>query len=80
MIELGATYRDAITGFTGVAVGYVEYLTGCNQALLVPKTCDPSKRPESEWFDVQRLDQQDIDIVSLNNGSNPGCDKAAPTI
>ncbi len=29
MIELGRTYKDRITGFKGVATGFVEYLTGC---------------------------------------------------
>ncbi len=27
--ELGKKYKDRITGFEGVAVGYVEYLTDC---------------------------------------------------
>lgn len=46
-VGLGETYEDCITGFTGVAVGYVQYLTGCNQALLVPRGIDLGKRPEA---------------------------------
>lgn len=37
MIQLGHSYRDKITGFAGVATGYVRYITGCNQALIAPK-------------------------------------------
>ena len=39
-IILGATYRDVITGFSGVATGYVKYLTGCNQVLIQPEARD----------------------------------------
>lgn len=28
VIKLGATYKDAITGFTGIATGEVRYITG----------------------------------------------------
>lgn len=79
-IVLVNTYTDRITGFTGIAVGHCEYLTGCNQTLLSPRGSDPSKRPESEWFDDQRLEMTDAAPFSLDNGSTPGCDKAAPRI
>lgn len=80
-IVLGCTYKDIITGFSGVAVGYVQYLTGCNQALLAPQGSDPTKKPDSEWFDVQRLRiAPDVDRVVLDNGATPGCDRAAPSI
>ena len=79
MIELGGSYVDKITGFTGVALGYVQYLTGCNQVLLCPRGDEPSKRPESEWFDEQRLDRlSNVERVTLENGNNPGCDRSAP--
>lgn len=77
-IRLGNTYRDTITGFTGVAIGHCEYLTGCNQTLLVPAGDDPSKRPDSEWFDDQRLEAQDAPAITLDNGKTPGCDRPAP--
>lgn len=79
--QLGHTYADAITGFSGVCIGRAEYLTGCNQALLQPKGTDPQKRPDSEWFDEQRLSEvANCVVVTLDNGSTPGCDKAAPKI
>lgn len=78
MIQLGHTYSDKITGFTGVATGYVQYLTGCNQALIQPKCGDDDAMRDSQWFDQQRLEVQDAAVVTLDNGSTPGCDRAAP--
>ncbi len=78
-MKLGHTYRDRITGFTGVATGHCEYLTGCHQTLLQPQGADPASRPESHWFDDQRLQEvTDGPVVTLDNGSTPGCDKPAP--
>lgn len=37
IITLGKSYRDRITGVIGTATGYVQYLSGCNQALISPK-------------------------------------------
>ena len=79
-IKLGHTYTDRITGFTGIAIGHCEYLTGCNQTLLSPRGSDPGKRPESEWFDDQRLEVTDATPFALDNGTTPGCDKPAPRI
>ena len=78
-IELGSTYEDRISGFRGVAVGFCAYLTGCNQALLQPKSDDNAKRPDSEWFDEQRLSAVSSQArVVLDNSTTPGCDRAAP--
>lgn len=35
-IQLGKTYKDVITGFSGIAMSKVEYLTGCDQVGLNP--------------------------------------------
>jgi hypothetical protein len=79
MANLGHTYSDKITGFTGVAVGYVQYLSGCNQVLLAPRCGPDGALRESQWFDQQRLDL-DVAIppVQLDNGATPGCDRSAP--
>lgn len=73
---LGHTYEDVISGFKGICTGYVEYLTGCNQLLLVPKNRD-NKR-DGEWFDSSRLKLTKAKRVVLDNGKDPGFDKAAP--
>ena len=36
-MNLGRQGKDKITGFKGTIIGYVQYSTGCNQYLLVPK-------------------------------------------
>ncbi len=77
-IGLGATYTDRITGFEGVCTGYVTYLTGCNQALLVPRAKDGAL-VEAQWFDEQRLEENPSrEVIKLENGNTPGFDKVAP--
>ncbi len=76
--ELGMTMRDKITGFSGVVVGYVEYISGCNQALLAPKAKDDGSLGDSQWFDMQRMERVGTTKIKLDNGETPGCDRAAP--
>lgn len=75
---LGWTYIDRVTGFRGVAGGYCEYLSGCNQMLLVPPVGPDGAHRDSQWFDVQRLERLDPERIVLNNTATPGFDKAAP--
>lgn len=78
-IELGVTATDAITGFTGTVTGLCFYISGCNQALLVPKVDKDGGHREGHWFDIQRLK---VDArtkpIKLDNGESPGFDKPAP--
>lgn len=74
---LGLTCKDRITGFTGIVMGHCDYLSGCSQALLVPPMKD-DKLPESQWFDVQRLEDTGAPRIVLDNGATPGFDKQAP--
>lgn len=73
---LGFTVKDRITGFKGVAVGHVEYLTGCNQTLVVPPVDGDGKLREGQWFDDQRLQTclEDGPAIRLENGVTPGHD------
>ena len=78
-VALGATITDRITGFTGVVTGRVEYLTGCNQLLVVPKVKADGSSVDAQWFDEQRAIVDDsIAPVVLDNGRTPGCDVPAP--
>lgn len=79
MIVLGDKVRDSITGFAGVVVGYVHYITGCNQALIQPAAGKDGTFKDSVWLDEQRLvvDKKSKRVV-LENGANPGFDKAPP--
>ncbi|MDR3389884.1 MAG: hypothetical protein P4L92_22840 [Rudaea sp.] len=78
MIQLGRVYKDKVTGFEGVATGYVQYLTGCNQALLAPKVGSDGASREAHWLDEQRLDAVGDTVITLNNAASPGFDKPAP--
>lgn len=77
-MNLGKTMKDKITGFKGVVVAHCEYLTGCNQTLLVPPVDDKGAKVESQWFDDQRLEALEAPVVTLDNGETPGCDIPAP--
>lgn len=78
-IELGTKVTDKITGFTGTVTGYVQYITGCNQALVAPKVGKDGTAKSAEWLDEQRLVvDRKVKRVVLNNGAAPGFDKAAP--
>ena len=80
--DLGDTGRDLITGYEGVVVGVCEYLTGCTQALLIPKKVTPDgKRPEGEWFDIDRLEVTELQTfpkAKVASAERPGSDLAAP--
>ncbi len=75
---LGHKCRDRITGFEGVVTGVCEYLTGCNQVLIVGCVTGDGKSAESNWFDVQRVEQLEGEPIQLDNGKTPGFDVPAP--
>lgn len=77
-IELGKTYKDRITDFQGVATGRVQYISGCNQALLAPKAKPDGSVNDAMWYDEQRLELVDAPRIKLDNGPTPGHDLAAP--
>lgn len=75
---LGAKVRDGITGFEGVVTGYVQYLTGCNQVLVMGRSVE-GKPADAVWFDEQRVTvDADAGHVVLDNSKTPGFDAPAP--
>jgi hypothetical protein len=77
-LELGATYIDVITGFTGIATGLCIYISGCSQALLTTNYCDQKGDALQKWFDVQRCKRTKAATILLDNDETPGCDIPAP--
>ena len=76
---LGLTVRDTVTGFEGVVTGYIYYLTGCNQASVVPRVGSDNSAKDSGWYDVQRLQVlSGHPRVELNNTKTPGFGEAPP--
>ena len=56
IFENGSEVKDVVTGFKGIIMGRVEYLTGCNQyAVSSRKLTAEGKRGEWEWIDENRL-------------------------
>ena len=54
--ELGEKVKDQITGYSGIIIGRIEYITGCDQYLIVnQKVKSDGERKKGEWFDENRL-------------------------
>ncbi len=73
-MELGIEVEDVITGFKGTVMGYVQYLSGCHQALVAPRVDKKGELRESHWFDEQRLKRIGKKRITLDNADGPGFD------
>ena len=78
-LQLGKEAIDKITGFKGIITGHADYLTGCDQYMLQPKSKEGAEFIEGRWFDEGRLqvlargiDKEDV------KGKKNGCDYSAP--
>ena len=71
LFGLGVTVKDTITGYKGVITGRADYITGCNQYLITPKS-DKGSMPESHWFDENRLKSCGLGIIKIKIGPEPG--------
>lgn len=78
-IKLGLEAKDKITGFKGIITGHADYLTGCDQYLLQPKSKADGDFNEGRWFDEGRIEiikeaMTKKDVKAKENG----CDYSAP--
>ena len=82
MITIGAKYKDVLTNFEGIAIGYAFYITGCATALIQEHCYETNKKPEAEWIDETRLIQVGEEVVTLPDvEDNPlGEDLGAPSV
>jgi hypothetical protein len=81
-VALGATIRDHVSGFEGVVVGRVQYLTGCNVLLVQPRVSDDAKGDlkDPRWIDEPRAIVLGPGAVTLpNNREQAGRDVLPPT-
>lgn len=71
---LGKKARDKITGFEGIIIGRIKYLTGCDQYGIVPPAKDGEVK-SSQWFDVGRVeiigDGVSVDSVMSDKAGGP---------
>lgn len=55
-ISLGDEVIDKVTGFSGIAMYRIEYLTGCNRIGVQPKVREDGTLPEYQTFDEPQLE------------------------
>lgn len=75
-MSLGAHVEEKVTGFRGVVMGRVEYLTGCAQVLVQPKAKEDGSWVEPRWFDETRVDptgEPAIEISGAQNAKGSDC-------
>lgn len=76
-MQLGAKAKDKITGFEGLVTAKCSYITGCDQYSIQPK-CKDGAFLEAKWFDENRLEQLDAEIMVLDDGHKDGPCGSAP--
>lgn len=54
-IILGQKAKDKITGFKGILIGKITYLTGCDQYGIAPAVGTDGKVGDTAWFDEGRI-------------------------
>ena len=54
-IELGVAASDVVSRFSGIVTGRAQYLTGCNQYYLRPRSKDGGYT-KGAWFDENVLE------------------------
>jgi hypothetical protein len=65
-LKMGQKARDVVTGFEGIVVARVSFLTGCDRYALLPQGLNKDGRPfEEQYFDVNRLQLIDGEIIEL---------------
>ena len=76
-MKLGQEVKDRITDFQGIVTGTVQYITGCEQALVQPRMKLSGDFVESRWFDQDRLEVIEAKPISLKVTA-AGPDRQAP--
>ena len=89
-IQMGDEVKDTLSGYQGIAAGFMRYLTGCDQILINPVGVDKEgKLRESHYFDVERVvvieeqkvkeEDYRVPVGRTTFGSKPpGADEAPP--
>lgn len=81
VITLGATYKDKVTGFKGIAVAVTNYLSGCDRVALQPPLDKDGKVPEWQNFDTNQVDpvgKKVIELVKPQSKAKPGGPRPSP--
>ncbi len=72
--NLGKEGTDKVTDFKGIITGYIQYLTGCHQYGLAAKVGTDGKIPDTQWFDVNRIEitGKGVSVEEVADEKNPG--------
>lgn len=76
-IKLGQRVRDKVTGFSGVAVGTAQHITGCDTVGVNPGIDKDGKLGDTQWFDWTRLEVIDARSV-MDPAEIPGPARGGP--
>lgn len=73
MENLGKKAKDKVTGFEGIIVSKITYLTGCDQYGITPPAKD-GKVAGTDYFDVKRVEiiGDGVSIESVADEKDPG--------
>lgn len=74
---LGLPATDKVTGITGTITSVSFELYGCVQAWVAPKAGADGKVPDSQWFDVSRLDVGTERVMPVPNFASRAPEPAA---
>jgi hypothetical protein len=79
MITLGQKAKDKITGFEGILIAHVRYLTGCDQYALVPPA-ENGEVKSAQYFDEGRIEitGPGVSAVSVVSARNGGPNRDSP--
>lgn len=79
-MNIGDKVRDRITEFEGVVTGICNYISGCQQVLVAPKS-EKGNFKESQWFDSDRCEVIESEVFPsslVSHPARPGADRQAP--
>jgi len=78
---LGSKVKDTITGFTGIATGFITFMYGCNRVQITPQELHDGKSIDPEWFDDQRVQvvEEQKPAVEPTSVSTSGGDERVPS-
>jgi len=71
-IIMGKTYRDIVSGFEGICTGVVEWMYGCQQYTLQPRSDVASKKEKPSLFYAKQLELVDDGISDKVEASTYG--------
>lgn len=65
--ELGIQVKSLITGIKGTIIGRVQYITGCDQYCVQPKSKDGFSKPDNVWIDENAIVQCKGKQIKIDN-------------